>query len=697
MPFKHHIFILLIYSLLIIAMSWPVFWTFTQAVAGSGGDAWQTMWRFSVSRSEIVDAIKNGQLVNFAKQEIFGFGSPQLVNLSVWPWLWLDFLFGQPAAYNTVWFLSYLLSGYSMFLLTSYLTKNSQPKTILASYGAPFLAGLAYMFLPYHIAHSYGHFGAMQTQWLPFIILCSLVLLRRPTLLKSLLLAFLLVIQAWSEHHYLLWLLIFLVPFSLFYRRQIIRFYHQPISYLTTAIVLLAVVLLIILPFRPTFQLVLPAVSDLKLGLDQTVNFSAEPLSYLTPASFHPLWGKLFYKFISRNFTGNVSEATFFLGLAPFLLVVFFQSPIPAKQRYFWFSISALFFLITLGPYLHLLGKITFLPLPYLWLSHWPIFDSIRTVGRAAIMVNIAWLILFCWVLIKNLHRPISLYFLIIVLLFEFLFYPFPVQPVNRPPVYDTLQSIPGQTVIELPAATDYNIASQSLYWTLFHHKDVIGNIALARAQSGALFKEVRTWPAIRQLLYLQSDYLSSDQPEFFQQDMAETFYDIARWQKITAIIVHQNSLSSSELNAVTHFAEKTLSLSPQIISDSILYRLPDQSISDGVFLGRDSNWQNVFYDHTHNAYHAEINDQANLFIYNTVGRQQTVRLRWNTPTTEQPNLSFSTDAEYHADWHETQHTMMLDITTRPGITTVTIKNQSSAPAVFDQPAMKVLIIDDKS
>jgi hypothetical protein len=69
---------------------------------------------------------------------------------------------GQPAlAYNFVFLLSFILSGYAMYLLLLHLTRNR---------AAGLIAGITFAFAPYHLA-SLAHIQLLTVQWLPLMVL----------------------------------------------------------------------------------------------------------------------------------------------------------------------------------------------------------------------------------------------------------------------------------------------------------------------------------------------------------------------------------------------------------------------------------------------------------------------------------------------------------------------------------------------
>lgn len=605
---------LLAYCLLTLVLTWPVMTGLTSHLAGFGGDPWQTMWRFEDQAAKIWSA-------NFWS-EFFGGGEPRLINYSPLPWMPLQLFLGQPLTYNVVWLLSFILSGYGMFLLVSYLTKNQL---------AAFLAGLVYMFAPYHVAHALGHFGAMQLQWLPLAILAWLHFLRRPCLLTSFSLSLVIIVQSLSEHHYALWLGLFFVLYSLYFREQIReRFSLTTMKY--AAVIFFLIFFFVVLPYWPTMRLAAQNNSSLELGIDQTIRFSADPLSYVIPASFHSLWGPLATTLFRKNIPGNVAESTQYLGLFTLLMVIFYRHFIPRRQFLFWATVATIFFVISLGPRLHILGYTPRIPLPYSLVDSWPLFSSIRAIGRAGVMVNVAMVILFGWVVATQIKRRWIGGLLACLLVLDFLFMPFPRQSSVVSPAYAAVTQLPGRRIVELPAATNYTASSRALYASLIHGKEVIGSIALERAQDGALAREIRSLPALRQLVYLATGQLRLDRPDFFDQQLPETLSDTLRWLDVGAIIIHPDSLSVLQWSAVRSFLENDLHLVPVVFNDVTMYAVSNElmQLGDGLFVARDSRWERVGFDQKSQSTFAEIPTEAGITVYNVNDSSQRAQLRFS-------------------------------------------------------------------
>jgi general stress protein CsbA len=624
---QRHILVLLAYALVVVAMSFPLIGLFTTHFVGIGGDPWQTLWRFEDKANALTEAAERGDIWPLVQNEFFGGGQPRLTNISVWPWLWLYFLVGQPVTYSIVWLVSYIAAGYGMYLLTRWLFRTygdgtHHPNALMDELPA-FIAGLIYMFLPFHVAHSFGHFGAMQIQWFPFILLALFSFVQRPRMSAGVLGVILVTIQAWSEHHYLLWLAVLILLYGLFHQRIIRGYLQAPATIAMVSFLTIAGLLLAFLPYWPTAQLAGGSGNALALGIQQTIRFSADPFAFVVPAPFHPLWGGLAYKLFSQNFTGNLVEATHFLGLVPLLLVLFFHQEIPRTQKRWWILVASVFLIISLGPRLHLLGRVTAIPLPYAIIDSWPIFNVVRSVGRAAVFVGLAWSVLAGWVLHTQLRRPISAAFITLALLLEFLFLPVPLQSFTLSPAYDAIRDLPGGTVIEIPAATNYAVASKALYASHRHGKSVLASIALERAFDPNELKEIKAIPGIKQLLFVRSTDLAEKRPEFFGQNIAETAPEAFHHLGIGAVILHHDSVSARQLELLQAFLEQDLQLTAQEFEDAVIYPTSHwlatpPTKSDGVFLVRGAGWDSVTYDKEKQQALAAFDDKATITVINT-------------------------------------------------------------------------------
>lgn len=684
-------FIIIGYLSLALLAAAPVLPHLTSAVIGTGGDPWQTMWRFESTWQDTALSAQLGTLPAFLKTEILGGGMPRLVNLSVWPWLWLEAPFGQPLAYNLVWLLSALFAGYGVYwavrLVVEQLPTDSFTNQSL--HAAAFIAGAYYMFLPYRIAHAHGHFGAMQTGWAAWVVVGSMLLIRRPTIIRSALLGLLLLAQAWTEHHYALWLaLLALVAIAMNWRQFAHRIRSHWRRYVNRTSPLIIALLIAGISYLPTIRLAAAPDEPLSLGVTQTIRFSADLFSFILPASFHLWWGSGLHQLYGQFFTGNVAEATQYVGLTPLLLIVFFYQRLPGRSKLFWVATAAIFAVISLGPRLHFLGYVSPIPLPYAALQHLPVFSAVRTVARAGSIVGLSLAILLGMVLATQAKRAMSFALMSLIIASEFLFSPIPTQSAVISDVYQALAQLPGKRVIEIPAATNYDFASRALYASRYHGKDVFDNIALERA--GPAHSSGKLLPGVRQLLYVRTTDLREQRLEFFGQNIAEAFADVINEQDIAAVIIHPDSLSAYQSTMLRNFLEVEMGVTPTAIDDTLLYPLSAVTrTGDGVYATRGAGWESVGFDRSRDSYFAEISRRATLELINNKSHNVNVTIALEIPPESHAGISLEFAARPLVDIDPSSHRVEAMVTIPPGRSFVDFINGLPDKAIIQNPSIR--------
>jgi hypothetical protein len=158
-----HIIVLEVYTLLTILAFHKLFILgIDKYIIGDFGDPWQSMWNIVIVKENIV-RLKSP----FYTDQIFYphgtsliFHTLSLVNaLIAFP---LTFFLNIVTIYNLLILSTFILSGYFMYLLVRYLTKNN-----LIS----LTTGFAYAFSPYHISKAIGYLNLSSIQWIPLFFL----------------------------------------------------------------------------------------------------------------------------------------------------------------------------------------------------------------------------------------------------------------------------------------------------------------------------------------------------------------------------------------------------------------------------------------------------------------------------------------------------------------------------------------------
>ncbi len=154
-----------IYFVIALINSWPVTANITNTVAGTGGDPYQTLFNiWWVGHSVYI----THQSIWHTTLLFWPVGAPQGASLVYQTMMPIASLFAFPFSaislvfsYNLLFFMGFVLSGLTMYILAKYITKNTL---------AAFLAGLIFTFSAFHIAQAYGHLDYANLEWVPLAI-----------------------------------------------------------------------------------------------------------------------------------------------------------------------------------------------------------------------------------------------------------------------------------------------------------------------------------------------------------------------------------------------------------------------------------------------------------------------------------------------------------------------------------------------
>ncbi len=267
-------------------------------------------------------------------------------------------LFGPTWGYNFAMLLSFVLSGWAMFLWVKHLTDSDM---------AGLIAGTIFAFLPFHLAHvEAGHLSLAGTQWFPFYFWGLSDILKqekfawKPVLMASISAGLIGLTSPYYVYMTVIISAIFLLGFIIFkgYKRlKNIVFWE---SLLTFCILAALLVGLSMLPY-----LGLAAEGGLaSRSLELLNRYSASPTDFFIPSEQHFLWGA----WVSEQFDPEFyQEATLYIGAVTFVLAVI--AWFKRKQFHYpeLFSVAILVasagFVLAMGIQLHWLGKqVDFLP-----------------------------------------------------------------------------------------------------------------------------------------------------------------------------------------------------------------------------------------------------------------------------------------------------------------------------------------------
>jgi hypothetical protein len=483
------------YLALAIAMTWPLAREFGRAIPGDGFDGWQNYWNLWWVKTALIDLHTNPlftHLLFYPTGVSLLFHTLNAFNgiLS----LPVQLAFGLFPAYNAVVVFSFAMGGFGAYLLA--LQTIGTPRGRFAAVAA----GVIFSFSPFHFAHLLGHMQVISLEWIPFFAVYLLRIVRAqkregPKMKDVLLAALVLVFIGLCDLYYVLYALFFtviVVAWAIWraYRSRTRRGVYrtgQPIavcpnsgprgvnpllkkiSYVFAVWILFGLVLspqlapMVTEAQRANFMVPDPVQSRL---------LSADLAAFFTPQEYHPLWGRWAAQ-RGRLLAASPAEHQVFVGFTVVVLAalgLWLTWHGPEYDRVDlgpWPLALLVFFVLSLGPVLHINGRSALLPggaelpLPYGWLAGVvPFMQITRSVSRFDVMVMLSLGVLasvgmlWLWDLGKagRVASAAALGFI----LFEFLPVPYPMSPPDTPLWYDMLSKDPrGDAVLNLPMQWD--------------------------------------------------------------------------------------------------------------------------------------------------------------------------------------------------------------------------------------------------
>jgi len=472
------------YAVMALLMTYPLIFYYTTHVQGDDIDANVIIWRLWWVKNAITE-FKNPFYTDYV---CYPHGTSNFLN-AIMPLLGfmaapIYAIAGVVVAYNTLNLLAAIWSGLGMYKLVEYLTAKKD---------TAFVCGLAFAFIPYRMVRMVGHMNIISNQWMPFYVLHLIKGLREGNSRDFFLAALFAAATTWTELTQVMFIGMMtavILPGHLVKNRAQLkesRIYWNIALFLTVYTALISPWIVMMISEYGSYE-----------RFDrwaEVITHSTDLLAYITPPSYNPLIGSPFAG-IEAMYTSFIAEKIAYVGVAVLILafVSFLNLEELLKGRYLnaldvkwdriaWIAMAALFFMMSLGPLLHVRGVEGYMEngemhfvlediiMPYRLIGSLPLVSVTRTPARFSIGVAFALIVLAGYGLekagnIRSKQGVLALASALIVI--EFSAVPYPLADMGYSPGFAKLGKSPGEVVYDIPSNT------KAEYYQTIHGKKTI-------------------------------------------------------------------------------------------------------------------------------------------------------------------------------------------------------------------------------
>jgi len=305
--------VVLLYTVLTAAMTYPAVLFLRTKVLGGPGDNFHFLWELWYVAHALFDLHKSP----FFDSDVFvPFGFSLIRNQDLSPGTVLLFsplthFFGEVFTYNFLVLASFPLTAFGTYLFARQLWSNR---------AAALLAGIIVGFCPYRFAHAAGHLSIVSTQWIPFFFFYLERFISRPRLRNAVLTGVFFGLSAWTTWYYF-----FIVPMAAIAYVAFRVNWRLPATdlwrFLKLGLAAAGVDLIFVLPFLiPYYLATRGGVVDYR-GAGESQAFAAALADYVIPATNHFWWGPAVDRLWRQGPNGLwQSEWQLYLGIVALLL-----------------------------------------------------------------------------------------------------------------------------------------------------------------------------------------------------------------------------------------------------------------------------------------------------------------------------------------------------------------------------------------
>lgn len=602
---RKHLVVLTTYTLTALVMTWPLALNFSSAIPGVEGDATSYLWALGWAKTALVDLRVNPFHTDFVFYPLGG--ATQLlwaVSLVGFISIPLQFLVGLIAAHNLLYLAATVLTAYGTFLLADDVLARSECG-MRNSKIAAFTAGLVFAFAPLRLGYGLAFLNLFNTEFIPFYTLFLIRATREKSWRDAILAGIFLGLSAYIDFQIAAFLILLTglyVLYELILERRVA--WETSVHWTVVGLVAAGVAVPLLLAVANDFAG--EGGNYIRVyKLDYSAERSYDLLSFFVPNARGTLYANAPLKVANVNFAVRAGDESAlspdrqaFVGYVVLALAAYATLRRWRAAR-FWFCAAIIFALFSLGPWLRVLGQTTSVPLPYLALHEIPILNHIRIPMRYGIMVFFA-LAMMAAIAIQNpkienrkhFHRTQArvsksvIGLLPAAILLEYAVFPYPLQTVSLPRVYDEIARVPGDfSILEIPTFNWRGAAASEVYQAI-HHKRILRAYTNRIAPGPAEYFGLRGTPiVVRSLRLLEDAEAGGLSPDEIAEDK-RVRDEVLQFFDLRYAVAHRQFLKPDETRKIDQYLREALAA--RVISDdgeTIAYELPRAANAPGAVL----------------------------------------------------------------------------------------------------------------
>ncbi len=473
------------YVALAIVFTWPLFPSMTTMLPHGANDIWQNYWNFWWWREALFELGKNpystdllfhpyGTSLVLHTHSTFN----QIVALPV------NLILGPIAALNFATLLGFILAGIAAHQLAYDVTGNRS--------GA-YLAGLIFAFFPHHIEQSLEHLNLSSLQFLPWVAMYGLRIMRGGSRRDAVLFGVVFALNALACWHYALFTLLILPWLWLVEWLGAEDRAAKAREFLVASLIGAGAFALVMLPFIVAMY---SEAVDLETYAKDPIDKGIDLAFLLVPSDQHPLLGRLTQGFYAASRTHPSVGSQAFLGYTVlFLVAVALVRRRKERAVIAWGLVFGCSFVLALGAHPTFAGNQLGVTLPHDVFQYIPILKGLRVANRFIVISMLALAVLAAiGFAAREGRRKWAAVVCFALISFEYLWLPYPMQEPDFSPVLDRLAGEAEGAVLSIPF-TAHSMTVLNLAYQTRHKRPIAGGyISVSPRGEAALGHDAVVW-----------------------------------------------------------------------------------------------------------------------------------------------------------------------------------------------------------